>query len=97
MLAEAWSLPLSRGILALLLMAFLPVQWLHLFALAGAALAVVYVLEAVFLGAEPWRDLAALAAAPLHLIWKLAITPLVLRQSRRGAEWTRTRREAQLP
>jgi hypothetical protein len=56
-----------------------------------------YVLEAVFLGVEPWRDLAALAGAPLHILWKLAITPLVLRQSRRRAEWARTRREARTP
>ena len=97
MLAEAWSLPLSRGILALLLTAFLPVHWLHLFAIACAAVVLAYVLEAVFLGVEPWRDLAALAGAPLHMLWKLAITPLVLRQSRRGAEWARTRREAQAP
>jgi len=97
MLAEAWSLPLSRGILALLLTAFLPIHWVHLFALAGAVLVLTYVLEAVFLGVEPWRDLAALAGAPLHVLWKLAITPLVLRQSRRGAEWVRTQREAQLP
>jgi len=97
MLAEAWSLPLSRAILALLLTAFLPVHWLHLFAIACAAVVLAYVLEAVFLGVEPWRDLAALAGAPLHILWKLAITPLVLRQSRRRAEWARTRREARTP
>ncbi len=97
MLAEAWSLPLSRGIFALLLTAYLPVHWLHIFAIACAAVVLAYVLEAVFLGVEPWRDLAALAGAPLHMLWKLAITPLVLRQSRRRAEWSRTRREAQLP
>jgi len=51
----------------------------------------------VLLGDEPWRDLVALAGAPLHLLWKLAITPLVLRQSRVGAEWARTRREVQAP
>ena len=97
MLSEAWSLPLSRGILALILMACLPVHWLHLYTIACAALMFAYVLEAVLLGDEPWRDLAALAGAPLHLLWKLAITPLVLRQSRAGAEWARTRREAQVP
>jgi hypothetical protein len=55
------------------------------------------VLEAVFLGDNPWRDLAALAGAPLHILWKLAITPLVLRHSRGSAEWARTHREAQTP
>jgi lysylphosphatidylglycerol synthetase-like protein (DUF2156 family) len=97
MLAEAWSLPISRGILALILAACLPVHWLHGFVIAGAALVVAYVLEAVFLGDEPWRDLAALAGAPLHILWKLAITPLVLRHSRGSAEWARTHREAQAP
>ena len=97
MLAEAWSLPISRGILALILAACLPVHWLHGFAIAGAALVVAYVLEAVFLGDNPWRDFAALASAPLHILWKLAITPLVLRHSRGSAEWARTHREAQAP
>jgi hypothetical protein len=46
------------------------------------------------LGAEPVRDLASLAAAPLYLVWKVAITPIVLRQSRSRAEWARTKREA---
>jgi glycosyltransferase involved in cell wall biosynthesis len=97
MLAEAWSLPISRGILALILAACLPVHWLHGFAIAGAALVIAYVLEAVFLGDNPWRDLAALAGAPLHILWRLAITPLVLRHSRGSAEWARTHREAQAP
>ncbi|HKN22186.1 MAG TPA: glycosyltransferase family 2 protein [Terracidiphilus sp.] len=97
MLAEAWSLPISRGILALILAACLPAHWLHGFVIAGAALVIAYVLEAVFLGDNPWRDLAALAGAPLHILWKLAITPLVLRHSRGSAEWARTHREAQAP
>jgi cellulose synthase/poly-beta-1,6-N-acetylglucosamine synthase-like glycosyltransferase len=97
MLAEVWSLPLSRGIIALLLTAVLPVHWLHMFALACAAITVAYVFEAARLGGEPWLDLAAMVAAPLHIAWKAAITPLVLRQARKRAEWARTRREARQP
>jgi glycosyltransferase involved in cell wall biosynthesis len=97
MLVEAWSLPISRGVLALILASCLPVNWLHVYAIAGAALVIVYVLEAVFLGDNPWRDLAALAVAPLHILSKLAITPLVLRHSRGSAEWARTHREAHTP
>jgi len=96
-LADLWSLPLSRGILALLACALLPVHWLHVYALGCAVVALLYVLEAAFLGVHPWRDLAALAIAPVYLLWKAAITPLVLRQSRRRAEWTRTRREKTRP
>ena len=97
MLAEVWSLPISRGVLALILAACLPVHWLHGFAIAGAVLVLAYVLETVFLGDNPWRDFVALAGAPLHILWKLAITPQVLRQSRGGTEWARTQREAQTP
>ena len=96
-LADVWSLPLSRGILGLLLTAFLAVHWLHVFAVACAAIAFLYVGEAVLLGDEPVRDVAALAGAPLYLLWKAFITPLVLRQSRSRAAWARTKREAPQP
>ncbi len=96
-LADVWSLPLSRGVLALILTAALSVAWLHVFALLCAALAVLYVAEAALLGAEPVRDLAALVGAPLYLAWKALITPLVLRQSRSRAAWARTKREAPQP
>jgi GT2 family glycosyltransferase len=97
MLAEVWSLPLSRGIMALLLTLVLPLHWLHVFALACAAIAAAYVFASALLGSEPWLDLAAMIAAPAHIVWKAAITPLVLRQTRKRAEWARTRREARQP
>lgn len=94
-LFESGSLPLSRGLLALLLTLALPLPWLHWFALTCAAIAGLYVLESALLGDEPARDLTALAAAPAHIVWKLLITPLVLRQTRKRAEWARTCREVQ--
>jgi cellulose synthase/poly-beta-1,6-N-acetylglucosamine synthase-like glycosyltransferase len=94
-LADVWSLPLSRGILALLLTAALAVHWLHVFAIVCAAIAALYVLQSALLGDEPAHELAALAAAPLYLLWKAAITPLVVRQSRSRASWARTKREVQ--
>lgn len=97
MLAEVWSLPISRAVLALVLAACLPVPWLHVFALATAGLILIYVLESVLLGSEPWRDFAALAGAPLHFLWKMTITLQVLRQSRADAKWARTEREVQAP
>ncbi|MGP8270077.1 MAG: glycosyltransferase family 2 protein [Terracidiphilus sp.] len=96
-LADVWSLPLSRGVLTLLLTATLPLHWLHVFAGVCAGIALVYVLEAALLGTQPKQDLASLAAAPLYLVWKVAITPIVLLQSRSRAEWARTKREAPQP
>jgi len=96
-LADVWSLPLSRGILALLLTIFLAIHWLHVYALACAAVTLLYVIQAALLGNQPFKDLIALAAAPIYVIWKALITPLVLRQSRSRAEWARTKREASQP
>jgi cellulose synthase/poly-beta-1,6-N-acetylglucosamine synthase-like glycosyltransferase len=96
-LADVWSLPLSRGILALLLTIVLPVHWIHVFAFACAAVTLLYVLGAALLGNQPGYDLLALAVAPVYLVWKALITPLVLRQSRSRAEWERTKREAPQP
>jgi cellulose synthase/poly-beta-1,6-N-acetylglucosamine synthase-like glycosyltransferase len=96
-LTDVWSLPLSRGIIALLLTAALPLQWLHIYAFACAAIAMIYVVQSALLGSEPMRDLTALVAAPLYLLWKAVITPLVLRQSRSRASWARTKREVELP
>ena len=96
-LADVWSLPLSRGVLSLLLTIFLAVHWLHVFALACTAVTLLYVVQAALLGDEPMRDLLALVAAPLYLFWKALITPLVLRQSRKRAEWARTKREVHQP
>jgi len=96
-LADVWSLPLSRGMVTLLLTLFLAAHWLHVFALVCAAIAVLYVMQAALLGDEPVRDLTALGAAPLYIVWKALITPLVLRQSRSRAEWARTKREAPQP
>jgi hypothetical protein len=96
-LADTLSLPLARGVLALLPIGAMPGDGLHLYALACLGIAVVYVLQATWLGPEPVRDLVALLAAPLYLIRKAVLTPWVLLNSRRRAEWTRTRREAPLP
>jgi cellulose synthase/poly-beta-1,6-N-acetylglucosamine synthase-like glycosyltransferase len=93
-LADVWSLPLSRGIIALVLTIGLPVHWLHEFAIVCAMVTLFYVFEAATLGDQPVGDLIALAGAPLYLLWKALITPLVLRQSRSRAEWARTKREA---
>jgi cellulose synthase/poly-beta-1,6-N-acetylglucosamine synthase-like glycosyltransferase len=96
-LIEVWSLPLSHAVLILLLTAALPVPWIHVYAWFCAGTATLYVLGTILLGEEPERDLAALVAVPLHLAWKAVLLPLVLRQSRKQAEWVRTGREAPRP
>jgi hypothetical protein len=55
-LTDVWSPPLSRGMPALVLMAFVSVPWLHVFALACVAVALLYVTQTALLSDEPWRD-----------------------------------------
>ena len=96
-LAEVWSLPTARGVLCLLLSALLPVPWLRGFALVCLCLLVLYVVGAAMLGKEPCKDLAALSMAPLHILWKVALTPLVVLHMRRRTAWIRTARETPRP
>jgi cellulose synthase/poly-beta-1,6-N-acetylglucosamine synthase-like glycosyltransferase len=96
-LFEFWSLPTARAVLLMLLGALLPVVWLRVYLAVCAGLLVLYVLQAALLGPAPLRDLAALLLAPFHLLWKAAITPLVLAHTRRHAAWSRTEREVPRP
>jgi cellulose synthase/poly-beta-1,6-N-acetylglucosamine synthase-like glycosyltransferase len=96
-LAEFWSLPMARGVLGLLLAAVLPVPWLREFAAFCALLTLLYVLQAALLGPAPAKDVAALLLAPFHVLWKAALTPMVLLHTRRRTQWTRTGREVPRP
>jgi len=96
-LAEFWSLPVARAVLVLLLALLLPVPWLHGFVAVCAVLALLYVLVAALLGQSPASDLLALCLAPVHLLWKLMTTPMVLWHTRRSTEWARTEREMRQP
>jgi len=96
-LIDVWSVPLARGVLILLLAALLPAPWIRVYTIGCGAVTAAYVLGSALLGAAPLRDLAALAAAPVYLAWKAAITPMVLLNSRRRTEWARTEREAPKP
>ncbi|MGB8260238.1 MAG: hypothetical protein WCE75_07795, partial [Terracidiphilus sp.] len=92
-LADLWSLPLARAVLALLVAALLPFAWVRIYVLVCLAVTLAYAMGSALLGPEPVRDLAALAAAPLYLAWKAVLTPHVLRHARRRAAWVRTERQ----
>jgi cellulose synthase/poly-beta-1,6-N-acetylglucosamine synthase-like glycosyltransferase len=96
-LFEFWSLPTARAVLGLLLAALLPVFWLRAFIAVYVLLLVLYVVQAARLGQDPGRDLAALCLAPLHILWKVAMIPMVLLHTRRHTPWARTGREVPRP
>jgi hypothetical protein len=69
---------------------FAPVR---LYGLAGLALVLLHVLAGVLVSGGGWRDVAALAAAPFYVAWKVLMIPVLIRTSRSSSAWVRTERE----
>ncbi|MBK1643687.1 glycosyl transferase family 2 [Thiocapsa imhoffii] len=93
-LLELLLLPLAFHVLLLLLALIPPFGPTRLYALFGLLLVVVHVLVAIRIGRGGWRDLLALASAPLYIFWKLTIVRAIGRASRTDAAWVRTDRAA---
>ena len=62
------------------------------YGLTGIAALLFYVIVSALLGPSPTRTLAALAAAPGYLFWKLLMIPRTRLAARRDATWIRTKR-----
>lgn len=93
-LLELLLLPLASHVLVLALALALPWEPGRVCALAGLIVVAVHVLAGIAVGGGGWRDLAALAAAPFYVAWKLALMPAIARASRRDTDWVRTERPA---
>ncbi len=91
-LLELLSLPLSYEVLVLLALGFIPGQAFLFYALAGLAVIFLQILAAVALYGEK-RDFLAFLQVPGYILWKLYKLPLILKSSRKGARWVRTKRE----
>ena len=93
-LLELLLLPLASHVLVLALALALPWGPGRVCALVGLIVVAVHVLAGIAVGGGGWRDLAALAAAPFYVAWKLALMPAIARASRRDTDWVRTERPA---
>lgn len=93
-LADLLLLPLAFHVALLVLALAIPWTPLRLYGAAGLAVVAAHVAAALAVGGGSWRDLAALAAAPLYIAWKLALAPAIARASRRDTAWVRTERPA---
>lgn len=63
--------------------------------LLGLAIVLIHLLAAIFATGGGLRDLAALAAAPFYLAWKILLIPKLIKSSRSGTAWVRTERAAE--
>jgi cellulose synthase/poly-beta-1,6-N-acetylglucosamine synthase-like glycosyltransferase len=93
-LLELLLLPLAFHVALLVAALASPLAVVQLYSVCALAVVAVHVVFAVIGGGGGWRDLAALAAAPFYVAWKVVRLPASLRNARGGSEWVRTAREA---
>lgn len=84
-------LPLAFHV-SLLLLALLAPTPLREIALAGLGAVALHLFAAILVGGGTVKDIAALAAAPLYIVWKILLIPKLVATSRSGAAWVRTER-----
>ena len=87
-------LPLAWHVLLILPLLLLPVPLARAYGIVALAVLLLHVLAALRIGGGGLRDLLALAAAPLYIVWKLTVLRLLRQTAREDAAWVRTRREA---
>lgn len=90
-LADLLLLPLGMHVLLLLIAATLGGIGLYA-ALIGLLAIGLYLSAILWRGPTTMQDLLVLACSPVYLIWKLTLLPATLLQSRRRANWVRSRR-----
>lgn len=91
-LLELLLLPLAFHVTLLLLTLVLPWSAAQTYALFGLTLVGAHVVAALLMGGGNLRDVAALAAAPFYVVWKLTLARRIARTARREADWVRTER-----
>jgi cellulose synthase/poly-beta-1,6-N-acetylglucosamine synthase-like glycosyltransferase len=89
-------LPLAFHVLLLMVIVPASSVWVRDFAAAGILVALLHLTVAAFAVGNGWRDLGALAAAPLYVCWKLLLIPRLWQSARKNAEWVRTERVAEV-
>jgi hypothetical protein len=94
-LLDLLSLPLAFQVLVLSLLLFSPTALLRDYAAAALGLVIVHVFFAVCWSGKPLRSVAALAAAPFYIVWKMTTLVAIFSASRKNAYWVRSRRESE--
>ena len=93
-LGDLLLLPLAFHV-SLLMLSLMAGGMARLAGLAGVSVVALHLVVAIFVGGGGLRDLAALATAPLYVVWKLLMLPAVLRSSRGKTTWVRTERASE--
>lgn len=92
-LLEILLLPLAFHVVLVALAAAAPAPLLRTYGAIALGAIGFHLLLALRAGRGGAADLAALAAAPFYVAWKLAVAPAIVRAAQPGAAWRRTPRE----
>ncbi len=93
-LLELLTLPLAYLIILLVAMLALPILGYRLYAVTLMVLMLVHVVTALRLSGEMKEGLSSLVFAPSYILWKLTKSGAILRFSKSGKPWLRTKRPA---
>ena len=95
-LLELLLLPLAFHVLLLVVASTSPWLLPRVAGLAGLAVVLVHLVAAIVVGDGGWADVAALATAPLYILWKILLIPKLFRSARSEQAWVRTERHAEV-
>lgn len=92
-LLDLSTLPLGYHALLLLILLFLPITWMQIYAFFGLSVLLFHTLTAIHLRGQGWKDYVALLCTPAYLIWKLLSLPKIWRGAQKDQQWIRTQRK----
>jgi cellulose synthase/poly-beta-1,6-N-acetylglucosamine synthase-like glycosyltransferase len=93
-LLDLWLLPMGLHVLLLALTLLAPQVWMAVGLGLGVWSLALYVLAIFVRGPVTKADAHALLLAPVFIVWKLSLLPLIVLRSRRQATWVRSERKA---
>jgi hypothetical protein len=93
-LGELLLLPLAFHVVLLLASLLAPGPLARAYAAFAFGVLATHVLGGIAVGGGGLRDVAALAAAPVYVAWKIGLARAIARASRPEATWIRTERAA---
>lgn len=91
-LLELLLLPLTFQVVLLLVTMLIPFRASRIYALGGLIVVGAHVLAGISVGGGGVKDLAALSAAPFYVVWKLMMSPSIVKMARHNRPWVRTER-----
>lgn len=93
-LIDLLSLPLALEVMLLLVLLLFPGMGARSYALSAFAIILFHLVVVIEASPDRMGSIQALLCSPLYVFWRIAMIPSIVRASRSGAAWIRTRRDS---